>query len=150
MYLHGNASFRGEGGSHAREFLSNGFNLFTFDFIGCGRSDGDFISLGANEQHDIQPLIDYLKNTKLVTKILMYGWSMGAATTLLYITKKPDPLIVGVVLDSPFSRFYELFKDIAGSFGFPEAMAGGIYTFAGTTIKQQYGFDVETDRKSVV
>jgi hypothetical protein len=44
--MHGNASCRAEGASYASEFLKRGITLFVFDFIGCGQSDGEFITLG--------------------------------------------------------------------------------------------------------
>lgn len=143
IYLHGNASYRGEGASHAEDLLSNGFNVFVFDFIGCGKSDGTFITLGANEQHDVQPLIDYLKTTKRVSQIFLYGWSMGAATALLYISSSPDPLVKGVIADSSFAAFSELFKDIAGGFGIPSGFEQVIYELAVPSIKQQYEFDLK-------
>lgn len=143
IYLHGNASYRGEGASHSEQLLANGFNILVFDFIGCGKSDGEFISLGANEQHDVQPLIDHLKGTKRVTKIFLYGWSMGAATALLYIGNAPDPVVAGVVADSAFASFSELFKDIAGSFGVPSGVEGVIFELVAPTIHKQYGFDLK-------
>jgi len=143
IYLHGNGSFRGEGASHAKQLLSNGFNLLVFDYIGCGKSDGTFITLGANEQYDIQPLIDYLKGTKRVTKIFLYGRSMGAATALLYVSGKPDPIVAGVIADSPFAYFSELFKDIASSLGIPEGFEQIIYPSAVSAIQEKYGFDLK-------
>ena len=143
IYLHGNASYRGEGASYAKDFLLHGFNLFAFDFIGCGMSDGDHISLGYNEQHDVNCIVDYLKKTGLVSKIFLYGRSMGAATTLLYISHSPDPAIAGAVMDSPFARFNDLFKDIAATFGVPEFFVGAFYSFVKTAIMDKHGFDIE-------
>jgi len=143
VYLHGNASSRCEGAQHAKKFLSNDYNIFVFDFIGCGHSDGEFITLGAKEQYDIKPIIEYLKSTKLVPKIILYGWSMGAATALLYMSKNPDPLVAGIVIDSPFAKLSELVKDIMNSIKIPDFFFKGFYAFAKENLKLVYDFDID-------
>ena len=44
-YLHGNSS-RVEGKKMALFLLSNGIDLFVFVFPGCGKIEGEYISLG--------------------------------------------------------------------------------------------------------
>lgn len=114
-----------------------------FDAIGCGYSDGEYITLGVNEQHDLKPIIEYLKNTKRVSQIILYGWSMGAATVLLYVARAPDPLVSGIVVDSPFAKFSELFKQLAKSVHVPDFFTKGFYDFARKTVEELYGFDLE-------
>ena len=40
VYMHGNAGNKHEGRSYAPVLMPLGFDLFTFDFSGCGNSDG--------------------------------------------------------------------------------------------------------------
>ena len=35
--------------------------VFTFDFSGCGMSEGEYISLGWYEKDDLKVVIDYLR-----------------------------------------------------------------------------------------
>ena len=71
--MHGNASYRGEGAQYADQLLSNGIQLMVFDFLGCGMSDGDIISLGYKEQDDLCYVVKYLKESGCVSKIMLYG-----------------------------------------------------------------------------
>ena len=34
----------------------------TFDFSGCGLSDGEYISLGVHESEDLKVVVEYLRN----------------------------------------------------------------------------------------
>lgn len=102
IFLHGNCSSR-RGSFDCLEYLLPQFiSLFTFDFSGCGKSEGDYISLGWHEREDLQCVIDYLRNCGRVSLIGLWGRSMGAATALLHGHR--DPTIAGMVLDSPFSK----------------------------------------------
>jgi len=31
-----------------------------FDFAGCGKSEGDYITLGLNERHDVRKVLEYV------------------------------------------------------------------------------------------
>lgn len=35
--------------------------LVLFDWIGCGKSNGDFITYGINESEDLEIVIDYIR-----------------------------------------------------------------------------------------
>jgi alpha/beta superfamily hydrolase len=63
--------------------------LFTFDFSGCGRSEGQWVTLGYKEQDDLQTVIDHLRGTNKVSLIGLWGRSMGAVTSIFYTTKLP-------------------------------------------------------------
>ena len=46
IYLHGNSSSRCEVVPEIKYLLKKGITVFAFDFSGCGRSEGEYISLG--------------------------------------------------------------------------------------------------------
>lgn len=54
IYMHGNSSSRLESLSTLSLVLSIGSCLLSFDFCGSGRSDGEYVSLGAFEKDDLQ------------------------------------------------------------------------------------------------
>lgn len=61
IYLHGNSSSRAEAVQEIKILLPMGITLFAFDFAGCGKSEGEFISLGYYEQDDVLIAIEYLR-----------------------------------------------------------------------------------------
>ena len=84
IYLHANASSRIEG-LHIRRFLlKRNINLCVFDFQGSGLSEGEYISLGYHEKHQVKNIVDFVEKYPGVGKIGLWGRSMGAATTLIY------------------------------------------------------------------
>ena len=54
IYMHGNSSSRLESLSTLSMVLSIGACLLSFDFCGSGKSDGEYVSLGAFEKDDLQ------------------------------------------------------------------------------------------------
>ena len=59
-----------------------GLNFCSFDFSGCGNSEGKGISFGANEQHDISAVMDALSKKHAVGRFILWGRSMGAASAI--------------------------------------------------------------------
>lgn len=53
------------------------------------------MSLGANEQHDLDVVIKYLRRMNRVSSIGLWGRSMGAVTALMY--GPTDPSLAGMV-----------------------------------------------------
>ena len=110
LYLHGNSSSRLEGLNNLEVLLKNNINLFVIDFPGCGLSEGEYISLGYHEKNDVKIIVDFIENLPGVSKIGIWGRSMGAATTLLYTYK--DPRISAICIDSPFENFKRLAEEL--------------------------------------
>mmetsp|Transcript_423 Transcript_423/g.271 ORF Transcript_423/g.271 Transcript_423/m.271 type:complete len:88 (-) Transcript_423:404-667(-) len=82
--MHGNAGNKLEGmESYTDVLLSQGITLFTFDFSGCGNSEGDFVTLGWKEPADLLAVCNYLEALETVSKIAFWGRSMGGATALI-------------------------------------------------------------------
>ena len=99
--MHGNSSCRLEALELVPNLLQANITLFCFDFVGCGNSEGEYISLGWHERDDVNVIVNYLREHRKVSTIGLWGRSMGAATALLHANR--DPSIAGMVLDSPFS-----------------------------------------------
>jgi len=64
--------------------LCHDITLFTFDFAGCGNSEGEYISLGYYEKDDVDVVFQYLRSLGTVSSIGLWGRSMGAVTALMY------------------------------------------------------------------
>ena len=106
IYMHGNSSCRGEAIEMLPLVLDQGCTLVTFDFCGCGKSDGDFISLGWYERDDCAAVVEHMRATNTVSTIGLWGRSMGAATALMHGHR--DNGIAAMVLDSSFASLEKL------------------------------------------
>ena len=112
IYLHGNAGSRIEALT-VFNYLLPKTALFCFDFIGAGKSDGEFVTLGVQEANDLVLIVDYVRNTLGITKIGLWGRSMGAATAINYCANYNNDKAVSVVAcDSAFMKLETLLEEI--------------------------------------
>lgn len=113
IYLHGNGSSQVEA-LNSLFLLTGSMSLVAFDFSGCGRSTGEYISLGWYEQLDLANLIEFLRENRRVGSIGLWGRSMGAVSAILYASENPRG-IEALVLDSPFANLREVAMHLANS-----------------------------------
>ncbi|KAL3820867.1 hypothetical protein ACJIZ3_006772 [Penstemon smallii] len=111
IYCHGNSGCRADANEAAVVLLPSNITVFTLDFSGSGLSDGDYVSLGWHEKNDLKVVVSYLRTNEKVSRIGLWGRSMGAVTSLLYGAE--DPSIAGMVLDSAFSNLFNLMLELA-------------------------------------
>ena len=96
--------------------LPRGVNLLVFDYIGCGLSEGEYISLGWNEKDDLKILVDYAKEMFNVSAVGLWGRSMGVSTSLRYL-KDNQEHVKAAVLDSGFSKLSDIMEHMGGQLG---------------------------------
>ena len=89
-------------------------SLFSFDFGGAGRSDGEYLSLGHYEKDDLAAVVEHLRALGSVSTIALWGRSMGAVTALLHA--KRDPSIGALIIDSPFASLRQLAHELVSQF----------------------------------
>ncbi|GCE12577.1 alpha/beta hydrolase [Tengunoibacter tsumagoiensis] len=80
-----------------------GYNIFCFDFRGHGDSESVMTSAGNAEVRDLEAALFVASQQPetLAGKIILHGFSMGAAVSLLI---PPHPSVVAIVADSPYAR----------------------------------------------
>jgi len=110
IYMHGNSSARVEVLPQLSYLLSMGVAVFSFDFAGSGKSDGEYVSLGYYEREDLACVVAHLRATNVVSTIALWGRSMGAATSLMFGSR--DPSIACMILDSPFADLTQLAEEM--------------------------------------
>ena len=143
IYLHGNSSSRCEAYAEVKYLLPKNICLFSFDFCGCGRSEGDYISLGHYEKEDVHCVIEYLLKSKKVSKIGLWGRSMGAVTAIMY-TSEHQNQISALVLDSGFYSLNILIHELVNSkIKLPDFIIESILKKVKETIKEKAGFDLD-------
>lgn len=119
--MHGNAGNKMEGLEYAATLAPLGIDLVTFDFSGCGRSEGEWVTLGWKEKDDLHAVLQYLKDQNKTSKVLLWGRSMGASTALFYSKEAPVP-VCGIVSDSAFADFKGVAMNLVGKMGLPAEM----------------------------
>ncbi|SES93840.1 hypothetical protein SAMN05421676_102161 [Salinibacillus kushneri] len=104
----GNGSQMGLFGQYYYEEL--GYNMFTVDMRGHGKSEGDYIGFGWHDRLDyvdwVNRVVDELGPE---TEIVLHGVSMGAATVLMASGEELPDNVKAIVADSPYTSVYDLF-----------------------------------------
>ncbi|KAJ0411102.1 hypothetical protein ATCC90586_008077 [Pythium insidiosum] len=142
VVLHGNSSCRLGSLEIVAFAIPAGFSVFALDFSGSGLSEGKYVSLGYHEQSDIATVVQYLRSSGAVSKICLWGRSMGAVATLLYAQQ--DPEISALVLDSPFSSLPQLAVELVeeGKLGVPKVAVKLVMRLIRRDIKRRAKFDM--------
>ena len=142
VYLHGNSSSRCEAVSEIKYLLTMNITFFAFDFSGCGKSEGEYISLGWYETDDVQCVIEYLRKTNKVSTIGLWGRSMGAVTAIMYGVR--DPSIAGLVLDSSFSSLNKLIEELVKEkVSLPQFVVNQATKLVKSTVNKRANFNLD-------
>jgi fermentation-respiration switch protein FrsA (DUF1100 family) len=67
--------------------ISAGNALVLFDFHGSGLSSGSYVSFGWYETFDIDAVIRFLVKSEKVSRVCLWGRSMGASSALYYCSE---------------------------------------------------------------
>ena len=140
IYMHGNSSSRLEALQIVDHILEAHMTLFCFDFAGCGKSEGEYISLGWFEKDDLELLITHLRNLRKVSSIALWGRSMGAATALMHANR--DPTIAGLVADSSFANLEQLVDEFTkNQLRLPQFVAKQLKKMVQSAVQSRAKFD---------
>lgn len=88
------------------QFLAKDFNVLLFDFRSFGKSQGKYTTAGYLEKNDLLGAINYLEKENNITKIGLYGFSLGGAVALMTNHKN----IKAIVTDSAYARLGNMVK----------------------------------------
>jgi alpha-beta hydrolase superfamily lysophospholipase len=90
---------------------SQGFNVFTFDFRGHGESAPAATTGGSAEVFDLRAAVDLAAHQPetLPGRIVLHGFSMGAATAMLL---PPNPDVAAIIADSPYARLDDILRTL--------------------------------------
>ena len=89
-----------------------GVDLLTFDFSGCGNSDGEWVTLGWKEKEDLKTVLNHLKEMGQTSKVALWGRSMGGSTAIMFDQSKTDLPICAMVIDSAFADFADVARNL--------------------------------------
>lgn len=158
VFCHCNSGSRRDAEEAVKELVPRNITVFCMDFEGSGRSEGNWVTLGANEVEDLTTVVDYLRADESTSYIGLWGRSMGAVTALLY--SRRDPSIAGMVrltdtrctshtcnqvLDSPFSRLTDLMMELVEEqkIRIPKAMLKVAINMLRRSVRKRAGFSID-------
>lgn len=127
FYLHGNAGNIYSQYSLMLPFVERGFTVFMIDYSGFGYSEGK--AKRKNVYSDALIAFEYLKSrTELaVTKIIVYGQSLGGHLTAS-IGSRIQADVDGFVIEGAFASHDEIGADFSGLGWFAKMMIREIYS----------------------
>ena len=117
-----------------------GHNLLLVDQRSHGKSQGNTISFGILERHDVLSWINYaLDRFGMNTQILLYGVSMGASTVLMASCLNLPENVKGIVADCPYNDPLEIILHVGKSNPLPNGL---IRPFVLLSARLLGGFDL--------
>lgn len=141
VICHGHTWNRINSLKYSKAFFDKGYNIVIYDHAYFGLSDGKFTTLGDNERHDLNEVLNYVRETFGDDAIVaLHGESMGAATVLCELELRSD--IDFVVADCPFSDTMKYYRELCTHLthlpSFP------IVDIANAMSKRKYKYDFKT------
>lgn len=115
VLVHGHGGSRNEGLRFATALNKAGFNLLA---LSLRRNSGEFATMGFYEVDDVKAGVDFLILEKKMKSIGIFGFSMGAATSILAM-EKDDRIKVGLFSSGYASALNVLSEAAKRDFGIP-------------------------------
>ena len=112
IHFHGNAQNMTAHFSYVDWLPAEGFQVFTFDYRGYGRSGGAPTRRGLYE--DCLSALDYIKSRPDVdtSRLVVLGQSLGGANALYALGKNPQAGVKAVAIDSTFYSYQSITRDV--------------------------------------
>ena len=140
VYLHGNIGSQLEGRFLVKYLSLHEIGVYCFDFTGSGHSEGKFVTLGYNERQDVIDALKFLQLSFKISKVVLWGRSMGASTAILAAPNLPT--CIGLIIDSAYSSIDELFSDISEKTPLPSALQPVALWWVKKKVKKTLGFEI--------
>jgi fermentation-respiration switch protein FrsA (DUF1100 family) len=96
IFCHGHAGSMDPDLKYVPAFRDRGYNVLLFDFRAHGRSDGQIVSMGSQEQRDLLGAVDFLQG-RGIKRVGVLGFSMGGRVAIS--TAPQSEAIAAVVSD---------------------------------------------------
>lgn len=133
---HGFKSNRYGAVKYVDSYMDLGFNCIIYDLRDHGENEKTALSLGQFESEDLEKLIEDSYSRYGNIKLGLHGESMGAATSLMVLAKKPK--VDFVVADCGFSNLYDLLHA-----AYDVAKVGAVLPSVNIAMKLRYGYDMK-------
>ncbi|MBU0278965.1 MULTISPECIES: alpha/beta hydrolase [unclassified Gemella] len=126
--------------NYIRGFYDRGYNVFAPDLIGHGKSEGKAYSMGGYDSTDLVSWVKKVSTENNNPQIVLFGISMGAATTMNSLNKGLPDNVKGFIEDSGYVNLKEEFVyQLDKMFGLPSFPVIPLANMV-TKIKAGYNF----------
>lgn len=106
--------------NYIRGFYEKGYNVFAPDLIGHGQSEGEAYSMGGYDSSDLVNWVKKLSAENNNPDIVLFGMSMGAATTMNSLNKGLPSNVKAFIEDSGYVKLKDEFEyQLDRMFGLP-------------------------------
>ena len=152
IVIHGYAGNGKQMSNYTKQFYDMGYNVLTVDLRGAGQSEGSYIGMGWHDRLDIIEWINNIIEKNENSKIILFGISMGAATTMMTTGENLPSNVKVAIEDCGYTSVWDEFKvQLNKMFHLPTFPALNAAEFI-TTIRAGYNFkeasSVEQVKKS--
>ena len=106
LIIHGFGGNHVEMAKYAKMFEQLGCDVLAIDNRAHGESDGKYLSFGQNEKHDVEKWIEKVLEINPNYKVIVFGISMGATTSLLTSHNHSDS-IAAIIADCGYASASE-------------------------------------------
>jgi dipeptidyl aminopeptidase/acylaminoacyl peptidase len=121
----------------AQFFLEKGNSVLLVDFRGSGGSSENYTTIGVLEAEDVAAAVRYAKKNLPVSRIILYGRSMGAVAVLRAVSHdggEPD----GIILEATFDTMLHTVRNRFHAMRVPAFPAAELLVFWGG---RSFGFN---------
>ena len=95
---------------YAKQFYERGYNVLLLDLRGHGKSEGNYIGMGWYDRLDVIDWINYLIEKNSKSKILLFGISMGGATTMMTTGEELPENVKLAIADCGYTSVWDEFR----------------------------------------
>lgn len=120
--------------------VSQEIALVSFDFPGCGISEGDNIPLDGSGDQNVTWCANFLRAEYGFTDFVLWGRSLGASISLQTASKTTD--FKCIVADSGFSSTNDIIHDLATRQNYPNFLANILLKLAKKETRNYIGVDL--------
>lgn len=128
---------------HAEFYVQQGYNVVAIDQRASGLSKDNIVSFGYYEKYDLEDMVDFITEMLPQQKIILHGFSMGAATVALYgemVGEKESILLM--VLDSSYESMQYIFAKVWE--GMDTGLPSSYAAFCGNIfLKTKFGYSFD-------
>jgi len=93
----------------AQAFHEAGFNVLTVDCRGCGKSEGNYMTMGWFDRLDILAWTEKVKEISPGSKVALYGVSMGGSAVMMASGEKLPDNVKVIIEDCGYNTVKEIF-----------------------------------------
>jgi pimeloyl-ACP methyl ester carboxylesterase len=86
-------------------FFAKENQVLAIDFDSHGENPFGTTSIGLRESQSVGAALDFLEKNRS-GDVVVFGVSMGAAASLIWLSENPSPNVIGVISDGSFARLH--------------------------------------------